>query len=80
MTKKDYIKFVDVWKNSIKFIDSATSSFQYIDPDTLYQELCKIFADDNPNFNEQIFRDAIESATWEQKKESGKLPLWVAIV
>ena len=76
MTKKDYIKFVDVWKKSIKFINSEDQfSFQYIDTGILYKELCTMFSNDNPNFDEKRFGNAVALATWEQKKESRKLPL-----
>ena len=48
MTKKDYIKFVGVWKKSIRFMgDARERGYHYIDADSLYSAMCDIFEEDN---------------------------------
>jgi|TARA_R100000479_G_scaffold124782_1_gene64656 hypothetical protein len=75
MTKKDYIKFVGVWKKSIRFMGNDTRGYHYIDADSLYQAMCDIFEEDNPRFDEQRFRDAVERVIWEEEKEQRKLAI-----
>tara|TARA_R100000329_G_scaffold109070_1_gene89573 strand:- start:244 stop:504 length:261 start_codon:yes stop_codon:yes gene_type:complete len=76
MTKKDYIKFVGVWKKSIRFMgDAREKGYHYIDADSLYQSMCEVFREDNPRFDEQRFRDAVESVIWEEEKEQRKLAI-----
>jgi hypothetical protein len=76
MTKKDYIKFVGVWKKSIRFMgDARERGYHYIDADSLYSAMCDIFEEDNPRFDEQKFRDAVESVIWHEEKEQRKLAI-----
>ena len=52
-----------------------TRGYHYIDADSLYQSMCDIFQEDNPRFDEQRFRDAVESVIWEEEKEQRKLAI-----
>ena len=54
MTKKDYIKFVGLWKKSIRFMgDERERGYHYIDADSLYSAMCDIFREDNDRFDEE---------------------------
>ena len=70
MTKKDYIKFVGVWKKSIRFMgDAREKGYHYIDADSLYQSMCEVFREDNPRFDENTFIKAMDVDLEKLKKE-----------
>ena len=73
MTKKDYIKFVNIYEKSLKFIGGEDEKFSYLDRHDFYQELCYVLMEDNPNFNEQIFRDAIQKVYSKKETEHRQL-------
>ena len=58
MTKKDYIKIADVINNSLCHQTNLQKTFniKLLNKDTLINNLCTIFKDDNANFNEKTFK------------------------
>ena len=65
MTRKDYIKIANVLKDKkrlkvgeMNMISDYTHSLDY---EKLLKVLCEMFEDDNPRFDEDIFRKACES-------------------
>ena len=59
MTRKDYIKFVDVIKEYWKHEKSKNKDFSYA---PLVNILCGVFSTDNHNFNISKFRNAVDTA------------------
>ena len=56
MTKKDYIKFVGVWKKSIRFMgDAREKGYHYIDADSSYNQCVK--------FSEKIIPDLMSKGS-----------------
>ena len=59
MTRKDYIKIADVLKPYIKILKEKSPWVNGINPETLIKDFSNIFKEDNPKFNEKIFKEYI---------------------
>ena len=59
MTRKDYIKLAEIIKNNT-YKDGQVDgeSRQVLDHGEFMHELCYVLEEDNPNFNELVFRGA----------------------
>ena len=57
MTRKDYIKLVDVFKYGYDFANIEQSRIIYI----MIDKACEVLKDDNPKFKKEIFIKAIEN-------------------
>ena len=63
MTKKDYIKFAGVIKEAVKCHGGDRADPERAIRD-IADELCNIFASDNPHFNRGKFIDACGFHKW----------------
>jgi tetraacyldisaccharide-1-P 4'-kinase len=57
MTRKDYIKLAEIIKDS-SYLLKVDSRHVVLDRGDFMQGLCQMLEDDNPNFDEQKFREA----------------------
>jgi tetraacyldisaccharide-1-P 4'-kinase len=64
MTRKDYIKLAQIIKDSSYHL-KVRSRHVVLDRGEFMQGLCGMLKDDNPNFDERKFREAIRKVTGE---------------
>ncbi len=55
LIKKDFIKVAEILKNNLLVEGKIKKGFDWY----IIEQLCFYFKEDNPNFNEQTFKDAI---------------------
>ena len=55
LTKKDFIKVAEILKNNLLIEGKIKKGFDLY----ILEQLCFYFGEDNPNFNEQMFRDSV---------------------
>ena len=58
MTRKDYIKLAEIIKDNGRLSSVRGQPRHVLDRGEFMHALCGMLEDDNPNFNEPIFREA----------------------
>ena len=58
MTRKDYIKLAEIIKDSSTLMNVGNQPRYFLDRGEFMQGLCRMLENDNPNFNELMFRGA----------------------